>query len=101
MERKYLAVFVLPPLADAPAAEQAEFAQIIKLELNRAADGDFTLAFASDRCIAYLLTSKEVASNMTIKLPRSVKWLVTEIGESFAHQEMDAAGRWLWNRRNR
>ena len=98
---KFIATFVLPSLADAPVSEQASIARTIKLDLDRFSGGDYELAFASDRCVSYLFTSAQPASEMDFKIPRTVRMLVIDVGESFQHQEMDAAGRWLFRNRRR
>lgn len=94
MKRKYLVLFVLP-------APKSEHAYIETLMRKYAYGGDFKRIFVKGITVLYLLTSEHLAGEIDFATAvlNGDSYLVVEVGESFAHQDLQAAGRWLWEHR--
>jgi hypothetical protein len=95
MGGKYLAIFLLPK----PLDEHVR----IKRYIETISVGDYEKAFIASGVIAYLFTAGIPASEMdfsTMTLNQD-SYLIVELGESFAHSQLNLAGTWLWNHRLR
>lgn len=94
MKRKYLVVFVLP----APKAEHARIEEYMR---RYAYGGDFKRIFIAGPTVLYLLTSEHLAGEIDFgtAVLNGDQYLVVEVGESFAHQDLQKAGHWLWEHR--
>lgn len=95
MKRKYLVLFVLP----SPKPEHARIEEFMR---RYAYGSDFKRVLIAGSTVLYLLTSDLRASEIdfaTAVLGED-RYLVTELGEGFAHENLQAAGRWLWDHRS-
>jgi hypothetical protein len=97
--RKYLATFVFPKLDD--RKELASLASDVKSWMGYVSGEDLKVAIVSESTVAYLFTSSLPAQEIDLRIPSSIKWLMVEVGESFAHHALPNAGNWLWERRKR